>query len=110
MPSRCKPKYIKASRQVVLKPMSETSVLVSTLAACLIEVAFHEKVAKNNASMTGNAIIDCYRGFTPFLTISKFDKVEVNLPKHQKVGAVLNALQKIVHNKEEHFSYPLGTK
>lgn len=37
-------------------------------------------------------------------------KLDINLPKYVEVGKVVNVLEEIVHNKEEGYSYPFGTR
>lgn len=68
-------------RQIVLKKMCETTVLVSAKAAGLIEVALHEKVANHHECMTAKGIMDTYPGRPFYITIANFGKAEVHLPK-----------------------------
>lgn len=56
--------------------------------------------------MTAEGIMDVHPGRPVYITIASFCKLEVQLPKHQKVGEVLDARVEIVHNSEEYFSYP----
>lgn len=53
-------KYMTVVRQIVLKAMCDTQVLVFTQVAGLIEVIMHENVAKNHVYMTAKGIVDVY--------------------------------------------------
>lgn len=56
------PKYTTVARQVVLRAMRETSVLFSTNAVGLVEVARHENMAKSHACTTAKGIMGVYPG------------------------------------------------
>lgn len=47
--------------------------------------------------MTANGIIDVYPGRPVYISIVNFGKVDVHLPKQQKVGEDENSLAEIVH-------------
>lgn len=84
--------------------------LVSTHAAGMIEVIFQENVAKIHTCRAGNRIMGVYPELSFYITIDRFGKVNVNLPKHQNVGEITNAQEEIVHIKEKRYSYPSGAQ
>lgn len=100
-PTESKQRPITAAQQVVLKAIGKTSVLVSAQAADLVEVLSYNTVAQNRACMKRKRIMDVYPGCSSYITIVKFGKVDVYLPKNQKVGEVLNALSKIAQIKDK---------
>lgn len=60
-PTQSEPRSIKVAEQIVLKVITETSVLVSKRVADLVEViTTFNIVAKNRACMTAMGIIDVY--------------------------------------------------
>lgn len=91
-PNRDEPIYITAAIQVVMKAIRETSVLVSTQAVGLIKRAPHEKVVKIYACMTATRIVGVYPGPPTYVKFSNVHKVDVHLPKHQKVVEVADVL------------------
>lgn len=107
---RCQLKSITVARPVVLKVMYKTTVLVSTEAKDLIEVALHEAVPKNHACMTAQGIINVYKDRLFCITIANFGMGNVHLPKHRKIGKVASVPEAIVNIKGERFLYPLGAK
>lgn len=109
-PIRCDSKYITVARQVVLKVLCETPVLISTQVAGVREAIPQENVNKNHACMTAKGFMDINPGRLFNITIATFDKIDVNLHKEQKVGKLTSPSQKIVHIKEERFLYPFGAK
>lgn len=58
--------------------------------------------------MTPKRITDVYSGRLFYINVSNFDKVDVLLAKHQKIGEVRNAPLKIVHIKDDRYSYLPG--
>lgn len=102
-----KPRHITAAQQVALKATCDTPVLVSTQAADPFKVIPNEKIAKH-AFTTAKGIMDVYLGRSFHTTITNFERVDVHIPKHQKILEVADALIKIFHIMIEHFSYPSG--
>lgn len=86
--------------------MCEASVFVFAQAAGLIEVALHEHVEEKHACITTKRILDVYPGKRFYFTFSNIGKVNVHVPKHHKFGDVGDAPVRIVHIKNERFSYP----
>lgn len=74
-PSRFERQNITVVRQVVLKAMLETSVLTSTQAAGLMNMIFHENLAKNRTCMTAIDVMDAYRGLPFYITIANFERL-----------------------------------
>lgn len=70
------------------------------------QIVAHENIAINPACMTAKVIMDVSHGFAFHITIVKFVKVNLKLPKHHKVGEVTVAPFKAVHNINDHFSWP----
>lgn len=87
--------------EVILKAVWETSVLVSTWAAVLVEVIHHDNTASNYACMTEKKNMNVYPGQLFNKNIANFGKVDVHLPKHQKFGEVGKVPVKIFHVKAE---------
>lgn len=77
-PTTCDRKYITVTRQVALKEIHETLVLVSTQAAGLIEIIPHENVAKTHACVTAKGIVDVYPGRPFYITIANFGNADVH--------------------------------
>lgn len=61
------PKYITVVRQVVLRAVCETPVIVSTQVACILEVILHRSVANNHLRKMAKGIMYIYRPPSPFL-------------------------------------------
>lgn len=75
-------KYIKAARQVVVKVMRETPVLLYTQAASLVEIILNENVTSNHACMAPKRNMHAYPDRPFYLTVASFRKTNVYLPKH----------------------------
>lgn len=106
------PNYITVDRQVILRGMYETPVIVCTQVADLIEVLSKENIAKIQAWMDVRRITDVYRDYRLYITAANFSRVNMNLPKSQnakmpKVGLIAKVAQGIIHIKDECHSYPL---
>lgn len=97
-----RPKSISVARQVVLKAMCETKVVVQ-LSAWPGRDSSHENVAKHHACMTTKRILAVYRGHLFYITIADLGKVDVNLQRCLEVGEVVNAPKEIVHVEDERY-------
>lgn len=102
-PTCNEPRCITAARQVVLKAICETSVLVSTQALGLLQVATRKNVDKTPVCTTARGIMGVYPRRLIYITISNFGKVDVHLQKHQTVGEVTNAPVRMGHIDKERF-------
>lgn len=76
------PKNITVVRQVELKAICETLVLVCTQATSLIDVTINENVAKTHSGMTPEKILYVYRRCSFHINISNFGKVDVSVPSY----------------------------
>lgn len=79
-PTENEPKHITAARQEVLKVMCDTSALVSTGAAGLLEVISHNIAVIIYACMTAKGNMDIYPGRLFYIAISNVGTVDVQLP------------------------------
>lgn len=68
----------------------------------------HDIVAKFHACMTAKGTMNVYPGRSSYITIAKFPKVDIHLPKHQKVFGVADAPVEIAHIENECFVYSAG--
>lgn len=81
-PIKCEPKCITVARQVVLKAMCETLVIVSTQAAGLTESIPCAYVAKHHACMMAKGLIDAYPGRPCYITFVNSRMAYTHLLKH----------------------------
>lgn len=79
---RCEPKSITVARQVVLKAMCYTPVLVATKVTGIAEVSPHANEARNYACKIVKGIIDVLPGRDFKITIGNFGMADFHLPKH----------------------------
>lgn len=107
-PMKSEPKNIAVARQVVLKALCETLILVFTNGAGLIEVLLHPNVVKSRACMTAKGTTEVYRGCPSYITIAIFDMLDGHLSKHERVDEVKNTPKEIVHIKDKRFLYLSG--
>lgn len=89
--------------------MCETPLLVS-MKAGIIWIIPHENVAEIHACMLAKGSMDVYPRFPFYITFANNRKIEVNLSKRQEIGEAANAQVKIVHVKDERFSYTVGAR
>lgn len=71
--------------------MRETSDIVSTQDAGVVEEVTDKKGAEIHACMTAKGLTDVYLGRSVYITIANFGEVDENLPKHQRVGETAEA-------------------
>lgn len=86
LPIGSDPKYIKISRQVVLKMMCEAPLLICTQAPGLIVIVLCEKEVKNHASTMAKGIMNVYLCQPFCIIIFNIGKVDVQLPEYQKLS------------------------
>lgn len=98
-------KNITVSRQVVLKAMSETSVLVSRKKVGVVEAVLHENVARGHACMMAKRVVEVYVWCPFYFTIPNFGNVDVHPTNSEKVDEVDSVPVEIVHVRDE-FLYP----
>lgn len=77
-PTRCDPRNISVARQVLLNAMYKTPVLVSTVAAGIIEVASHVNLPNFHAFKTAWGIMDVFPGWPLYATTASFGMIEVH--------------------------------
>lgn len=99
------PKNITVAKQVVLKLICKTPVLLSTKEAGLMSITAHENVAKIYACKAAKGIMDIKPGRHFFITIANLGKVDLHLPKHQTVGEAAKIPVEIVLITDERYSY-----
>lgn len=103
-PISSEPKYSTVARQVVCEAMCETPVLVFSHTVELLELFQYESVAKYHACMTAERITNVHSDHLFYITVGNFGKVDVYLPKQQKVDGVAEAPFKVGHIKDERLS------
>lgn len=104
-PIESKTKYITVARQVLLKSMRESSVIVFTQVTGLVAIVPSKTVTKFHACLTAKGVIDAYQERSIFITIANFGKVAVSMRMHLEVGKVASVPRKIVSNKDNRFWY-----
>lgn len=81
--------------------MYETRVLVPVRKAGLEKLTTDENMCKTYAPMIAKEIRDVYTGQNFHVSIANFEKVDVNLSKQRKIGAVANAAEEIVWTNDK---------
>lgn len=79
-PIEIEPNSIAAARQVVLKAVCDTKLLVSTQTAGLIGVGLLKNIAKNHAYRTDIGIKNLYAGLLFCMNVSRLGRVDITLP------------------------------
>lgn len=81
------------SGPVLFKALSETTLLLSTQTAGIIEAVTYEKVAEHHACITVKGIADADQGRLIYSTIAEFGKADVNPAQYQNAGKVTSVPQ-----------------
>lgn len=88
--------------------MCKTSVLVCTYAEILIKVILNENEAGAHAYMTTRLIMNVYLSRPFHFTNSNFCRVDTHHQQYLNIREIAQAPVKILHIKDEGFSYPSG--
>lgn len=99
-----------AFRQMVLKAMCETSVLVSVQVASQIEIRVYENAAKTHACMTVKRIMDVYHRRTFRVTSTNFFEVDVSLLNHRSFRKAATMPGEVVYITDQHYPCPTGAQ
>lgn len=72
----------------------------------LVEVTCHKHVTRSHACMKAKGVMDVYRRHPFYIKVASFGKVDVHLPKYQKVGEIADTPVEAAQIREELFRTP----